>query len=142
MILTKEIELARRAANVLHKGQFRSDKKTPKMDHVQGVVDRVEDRLKPVAYLHDVLEKTPVTINDLRNVGFSQYVLNIVDLLTRKKEDSREEYWGKVATNKDAVTVKFADIADHFSHVLSRHRQEKYVAALKFFANRGYKYPY
>ena len=47
-----------------HKDQTRNDGKTPYMKHVYGVANAVEDKLKPIALGHDLVEDTPITIEE------------------------------------------------------------------------------
>lgn len=103
------------------------------MAHVQAVADAVEDRLKPIAYLHDVVEDTPVTIEELKDAGFDAYVLDAVELLTHKKGVSNIDYWKAIATNEDAVAVKLADIRHNLSSQPSDYAKQKYARALAFF---------
>lgn len=138
MELDDEINLAKNIAFDAHNGQFRKDKKTPYFSHVNAVAFAVEDRLKPIAYLHDVVEDTNVTIHDLKHHGFSQYILDAVELLTHKHGDSNAEYWKKIAVNADAVTVKLADINHNLSETPSDVARKKYHRALEFFKSLGY----
>lgn len=68
-----------------------------------------------VAYLHDILEDTVVTITDLKKLGISYSIINSVAILTR---DDGEEYFSyinrvKKSGNTTAITVKIADIEEH-----------------------------
>jgi len=90
------------------------------------------------AVLHDVVEDTPWTLDQLRAEGFSEDVLRAVDALT-KRED--EDYFGFVdGAGRDPVAraVKIADIRDNMdtSRIASitdrdRARLEKYRQALE-----------
>ncbi len=89
--------------------------------------------------LHDVIEDTDCTLDDLENVGFSQEIIEVVDLLTKKPGESYEEYLMKIKANNLARKVKVNDL-NHNSN-LSRisslknedfERLEKYRKALKF----------
>lgn len=64
-------------------------------------------------FLHDVVEDTDMTLEDLSAAGFSQEVITVVDLLThRKLEDSYEAYIDKILAsgNLHAVAVKINDL--------------------------------
>ena len=63
-----------------------------------------------VALLHDVLEDTFVTLEDLRHEGFSESVLAAVYCLTQQEGEPREDYLRRVAQNPIAVKVKLADL--------------------------------
>lgn len=121
-----------------HKGQFRRDGVTPYETHPEAVAQSVPDRLKPIAYLHDVVEDTEVTIEDLEKEGFPAYVLTAVSLLTHRHGQSNHVYWHNLLTNPDAVQVKIADIKHNLSGSPSDHAKRKYARALEIFAKAGY----
>lgn len=68
------------------------------------------DEEKAVAFLHDVIEDTALTLQDLRNDGFSEKVINAVDILTKKKGQTYQSYMELVKTNELARIVKLADL--------------------------------
>ena len=138
MELDKMIEMAKWIAEKGHEGQFRKDGKTPYVEHVNAVADAVEPRLKPIAYLHDIVEDTNISLEELIQLGFDDYVIDAVDLLTPRNRIPNIEYWKKIATNPDAVTVKLADIKHNLSSSPSEHAKEKYAKALTFFKALGY----
>ena len=47
---------------------------------------------KIVAYLHNVVEDTSMTIEDLANEGFSKTIILAIDTIAKKKNESYEEY--------------------------------------------------
>jgi (p)ppGpp synthase/HD superfamily hydrolase len=64
-----------------------------------------------VALLHDVLEDTSYTLNDLTNEGFSEEVLEAVVLLTREPQIPYMDYVRRLKSNPIARKVKLADLA-------------------------------
>ncbi|MGC6588445.1 HD domain-containing protein [Paenibacillus sp. Dod16] len=133
-----DIEIAISIALKAHKGQV--DKGgNPYILHPLAVMNRVETiEEKIVAVLHDVVEDTEVTIDQLRETGFSEEILEAINLLTRAKEDSYEEFIDKTLKNRIARNVKIADIKENMN--LSRIqdpseqdyiRLEKYKRALE-----------
>jgi len=133
------IDLAKRMAVAAHTGQFRNDKKTPYIKHPEAVAKLVESRLKPIAWLHDVVEDTDLTIQDLQDAGFPNYIVNAVDDLTHRKSDTNVFYWNNMLKNADAVTVKIADIMTNLNDAPTEYQKIKYQRALKVFADAGYK---
>lgn len=94
---------------------------------------------KATAYLHDVLEDTEITANDLLNAGIPHNVVKAVQVLTKEKYTPYFEYLSKVKENSLARTVKLADLKHNSD--LSRlaritdkdlKRLEKYRKAIKF----------
>jgi len=65
------------------------------------------------AVLHDVVEDTKVKLPDLRKLGYSEEVLAAVELLSRRPEDSYEQFIERVLPNRVARMVKRADLEDN-----------------------------
>ncbi|MBC8103927.1 MAG: HD domain-containing protein [Cytophagales bacterium] len=65
------------------------------------------------AVLHDVVEDTRVTLDDLRAEGFAAEVITAVEALTKRPGESRLEAAGRAAQDPVATTVKLADLADN-----------------------------
>jgi (p)ppGpp synthase/HD superfamily hydrolase len=64
------------------------------------------------AVLHDVIEDTPITLDDLRQKGFPETVLTALALLTHDTAStSYEEYVAAIKPNPLAGKVKLADLA-------------------------------
>jgi (p)ppGpp synthase/HD superfamily hydrolase len=65
------------------------------------------------AVLHDVVEDTSTTLEDLRREGFSEELVEAVDCLSRRTGETYEAFVARVAANPTAVRVKLADLADN-----------------------------
>ena len=74
------------------------------------------------AVLHDVVEDTDVTLDDLRDKGYPAEVINAVDCLTKPEKDPEKEldkdqlyesFIERVATNHIARRVKLADLSEN-----------------------------
>lgn len=65
-----------------------------------------------VAWLHDVLEDTKVTEEELRGL-FPEAVVDAVVALTRKPHEPTEDYLTRVLLNDLAPLVKVADMLDN-----------------------------
>ena len=68
---------------------------------------------KIVAVLHDVVEDTDVTMDDLIAEGFSQPVIDALTLVTHERDVSYEDYIQKIKSNPLATTIKLADLRDN-----------------------------
>ena len=66
-----------------------------------------------VAWLHDIIEDTPVTATDLRDLGFSDRVVEAVLAITHWPDQDYSDYTEQVLANELAVTVKRYDLLDH-----------------------------
>lgn len=62
------------------------------------------------ALLHDIVEDTRYTLQDLREMGFDKAVLDAVEVLTRSKRTQYMEYIEAVSRNPIARAVKKADL--------------------------------
>jgi len=76
--------------------------------------DPVEEPIEAAsAWLHDVLEDTPVTVQELHEAGVLPEIIEVVLLLTRTPEVSPDEYYAGIRRNPVALRVKLADIDDN-----------------------------
>ena len=114
MIYTKMTKIAMKLCFEAHKEQ--TDKSgMPYVFHPFHVAEQMKDEDSTVvALLHDVVEDTDYTLEDLGRMGFNHEVLEAIALLTHAPEVPYVEYLEKIKTNRLAKTVKLADI-DHNS---------------------------
>ena len=68
---------------------------------------------KIVAVLHDILEDTETTIEDLYQFGFQQHIIDAIVALTKKQGETRLEAAQRARQNPIARVVKLADINDN-----------------------------
>ena len=67
------------------------------------------------AMLHDVVEDSDWTLDQLRGEGFSEEVLQAVDCLTRRDDESYDEFVMRAQANPIARQVKIADLEDNMN---------------------------
>ena len=67
------------------------------------------------AVLHDVVEDSDWTLEQLRGEGFSEEVLKAVDCLTRRSGESYDEFVARAQANAIARRVKIADLEDNMN---------------------------
>ena len=65
---------------------------------------------KIVAILHDVIEDSNTTLQDLKEQGFNNEIINAIDILTKKDNMDYFDYIKLVKTNDLARKVKLADL--------------------------------
>lgn len=96
-----------------HKGQ--SDKGgNPYILHPLRVMFSMKNETEKIcAVLHDVIEDTEVTLDSLRNEGFSEKVLYVLDALTRRENESYDKFINRIINNKMACRIKLADLSDN-----------------------------
>lgn len=99
------------------------------------------DDEKVVGLLHDVVEDKYITLNDLKNLGFSQEVIDAVAILTRDKEiyPEYEDYITSIIESKNyiALKVKLFDMLDNKSpYRINDLNEEKKKKALNKYKNQ------
>lgn len=108
---------ARHLATAAHAGQV--DKAGDAyIGHPRRVAQRVagaggSEFAVAVAWLHDVVEDTPVTLDDLRACGFPGDVIDAVQAITHLSHEPRADYYARVRRNALALEVKRADVEDN-----------------------------
>lgn len=103
-------DIARSVAERAHRRQV--DKAgNPYIEHPAHVAAHVEgDAAKASAWLHDVVEDTPYTFEDLEALGISGEVLDALHLLTHDPAVPYFEYVRRIKENPVARAVKLADL--------------------------------
>ena len=106
----EELNKAYEIASMAHKNQ--KDKGcTEYINHPVAVSDMVESlEEKIVALLHDVVEDTRVTLEELKSFGFNDNVIAAIDAISKKAGESTDDYMNRVKNNKLACSVKKADL--------------------------------
>jgi hypothetical protein len=110
--LEKAIELAARA----HAGQRDKNGLSYVLHPLRVMMRQQSEEAMIVAVLHDTIEDTTLTMDDLRKAGFSEYVLEAVKLVTRDEKDSYADFVAKCVAHPLARAVKLADLEDNSRH--------------------------
>lgn len=71
------------------------------------------DDEKIVALLHDVIEDTNVTVEELRQAGFSTTIINAIIALTRIDGEDYMQFIKRLSLNDLATSVKIQDLKDN-----------------------------
>ncbi len=127
------IEISKRVASRAHNGQFRRDGYTPYINHPAAVAAKLVGESAVVvatAWLHDVLEDTTETPETLRAAGLPDSVIHAVEMLTKTKGESYEEYLLGVHQNWIAKKVKIADIIHNLGYAPTERQMIKYAKGL------------
>ena len=100
------------------------------MQNMKNEIDQI------VAVLHDIVEDTPVTLEELKERGFSLDIVNAVDCLTKRENESYNQFIDRVCEDAIASRVKLADLEDNMDlsrlaeiKEEDRARLEKYQSA-------------
>lgn len=115
--MTDLVTTARQIATAAHRGQV--DKSgAPYIGHPARVAEHAaaaggDERVVAAAWLHDVVEDTTITPEQLRADGIPEEVVAAVVAVTKVPGEPVEEYFARVNANPIAVAVKTADLADN-----------------------------
>ncbi len=111
MIYTALTKKALRLCFESHKDQ--TDKSgLPYVFHPFHLAEQMDDEISTcVALLHDVVEDTDVTFEDLAAEGYPEEALAALRLLTHDPEEPYFDYVKRIKSNPIATKVKLADLA-------------------------------
>lgn len=87
-----------------------------------------------VAVLHDVVEDTPTTLDDLRAAGFNETIVAAVDSVTHREGEPYAAYVIRAKANPVGRQVKLADLQDNSRidrTLLRAERQERDVKRMQ-----------
>ena len=111
MIYTDKTKKAMKLCYEAHKDQV--DKSgMPYVFHPFHVAEQMKDEATTiVALLHDVVEDTDYTLEDIAAEGFGKDILEAVSLMTHEDDVPYLDYVAKLKDNPIARAVKLADLA-------------------------------
>lgn len=127
-------------SNMLIKGNSKSE-------ILRNIIDNLDDEFilqaRVVAYLHDILEDTNVTYNDLyHNNSIPYECTQAVEAITKHSEEVYEDYLNRVKHNKLSSVVKIADMLHNsdlsrLKEISSKdlQRKEKYEKAIEYLSS-------
>lgn len=139
MIYTPMTKKALKLCFEAHKDQLdKSD--MPYVFHPFHLAEQMTDEVTTiVALLHDVIEDTDYTLENLREMGFPEAALEAIALMTHAPDVPYMDYVAQIKTNPVARAVKLADLR-HNSDMTrldqvtpwDEARAEKYKKAIAF----------
>ena len=145
MIYTDKTKRAMKLCYEAHAGQ--TDKSgLPYVHHPLHLAEQMDDEDSTVtALLHDVVEDTLYSFEDLEGMGFGDKVIEALKLLTHDPAVPYMDYVRKIGTNPLATKVKLADLAhnsditrlDHEPTEADLKRLQKYQEARKILLQEG-----
>lgn len=110
MIYTKKTKMALNLCFEAHKEQ-RDKSGMPYVFHPFHLAEQMKtEETTIVALLHDLVEDTDYTIEDLINMGFDKPVTDAIALMTHADNVDYMDYVGMIKENPIAKTVKLADL--------------------------------
>ena len=126
----QQLEIAIKIAKLAHAGQYRWSG-DDYITHCKAVAEAVDSDLeKTVAWLHDVVEDTAVSLVSLAKRGMSEHVIIAVAALTRGDRETYLAYILRVKKTETALAVKLADLQHNMRDLRSGSLRDKYIMAV------------
>jgi (p)ppGpp synthase/HD superfamily hydrolase len=132
--LTRAIVLAAQ----YHDGQTDKGGKPYILHPIRLMLRASTEKEQIAALLHDIVEDTPLTLEDLRKEGFNERIIEAIDCLTRRPTETYEQFIERIQGNDLARRVKILDLEDNCDLSRISHpdendyrRLEKYRHALE-----------
>jgi len=105
----KAIEIAVHA----HAGQVDKAGK-PYILHPLRLMMKFQNEIEQItAVLHDVIEDSELSFNDLDKYGFPSSVLKALEYLTKRKDEKYMDFIVRVSSNDLAIKIKIEDLKDN-----------------------------
>ncbi len=120
-----EIEILKKTNNLYDKAYYivrrvflnvKDKGGNPYLKHLLYVSNSVSGRnAKVIGLLHDIIEDTIITSEDLLLMNFPKNIVDSVLIVTRKSDESYDEFIERIiqSKNKDALMVKKSDIENN-----------------------------
>lgn len=134
--LERAIEIAINA----HKNQ--TDKTgSPYIMHLVRVMNSGNTETEKICgILHDLIEDTEWSFEALKKEGFSNEIIDVLELVTKTSDaENYEDFIKRVSTNKIAISVKINDLRDNMDITRlnqltekDMHRLNKYLRAYSY----------
>lgn len=125
--LSEAIELANQA----HYHQYARISGEPYILHPLTVMMKLSDPdERIVAVLHDVIEDSDYTLNDIAEHGFSKEILEALFAITKQKDEEYRDYIRRVIANKVARNVKLADLEHNMHRCMVEGNLKRYLKYL------------
>lgn len=114
MNLKEQLNRAIEIAISAHEGQLDTHNGRPYIEHPFRVMSAGQTlQEKIVGVLHDVVEDCHWTLDQLRDEGFTEEIIDAVDAMSRRDNESYDEYLLRVEANAIATRVKLNDLTDN-----------------------------
>ena len=131
MVLAQQLDLCRRIAHEAHHLQTRRDG-SPYIIHPQRVAEACghDHAAACIAWLHDVLEDTPMRVSDLTARGVHSTIITSVARLSKDPYMSYKRYIKGLRHSGTVAKVKVLDIMDNLLDDPTPKQIQKYRQAL------------
>ena len=96
-----------------HQGQFSINGEPYILHPLRLLIKAESNEERIIAVLHDVIEKTNISLVELKDKGFDQNIISSIDSLSRRRNESYIEYIERLMQNKISVKIKLLDLVDN-----------------------------
>lgn len=111
--LLKMLEKAIQIALNAHYGQTDKAGKSY-IFHLLRVMNKGNTEVEKICgILHDLIEDTEWTFDELKKEGFSDEILQVLDCLTKRENENYDDFIQRVAQNSTAIRVKINDLENN-----------------------------
>jgi len=131
-VMNSKLDMAIALASQAHLGQKDKGGSVYILHPLRVMMQMEYEDAKIVAVLHDVVEDSAFTFDDLKNEGFSDDILDALRCLTKKQGETYENFIERVLTNRLATDVKIADIKDNMDVTRLKTMIEKDLERIKW----------
>lgn len=126
-MLNKAIEIAARA----HEGQLDKCGEPYILHPLRVMLSKKTEIERICAVLHDVIEDSFMTLDDLSKEGFSEDIIEILDCLSKRIAEDYDDYISRILTNEIACSIKLADLNDNMDASRIQCYTEKDIARIE-----------
>jgi len=134
-VMNSKLDMAIALASQAHLGQKDKGGSVYILHPLRVMMQMEYEDAKIVAVLHDVVEDSAFTFDDLKNEGFSDDILDALRCLTKEQGETYENFIERVLTNRLATDVKIADIKDNMDVTRLKTMTEKDLERIKKYHN-------
>lgn len=110
---TASLEIAIELAVHHHKGQIDKAGQAYILHPLRLMLAMQTEVERIVAVLHDIVEDTPITFEDLRKLGFAEKIVAAIECVTKREGEDYDSFIERISHNPLATAVKLADLADN-----------------------------
>lgn len=107
--LNQAIQIAAKA----HKGQMDKARQPYILHPLRVMMSLDTEAERIVGVLHDVIEDTTITVDDLRAEGFPEYIIEALVSVTKRHTENYWDFIRRSMQNKIGRKVKLADVKDN-----------------------------
>ena len=107
------LELALKIAIKAHEGQTDKAGKAYILHPIRVASNCRTTETQIVALLHDVIEDSSTTLKDLKELGFPDFLLEAIDSITKRDNESYMDFINRCSKNHIGKTVKILDLEDN-----------------------------